>query len=131
MGETPEQEGRGMLTAGIIVTGIGVVFLLERLGIIPHIGDMWPLFPIIVGIALIVGGLRRDGRRERNRTRYSHRHESAPPPAPERQEPAPPAPPRDEPVGTASQDQEDSEYREGVRRDSERHDPARRGPGNA
>lgn len=126
MGEAPEQERRGMLTGGIIVLGIGVVFLLERLHIIPHIGDMWPLFPIIVGIALIVGGLRRGGTRDRSR--YSHRHDAGVPPAPERQEAAPP---RDEPVGAASREAEEEAYREGSRRDSERHDPARRGPGNA
>ena len=47
----------GQIQSGVIVLGVGVIFLLSNLGYIPNIGRMWPLFPIIVGIALIVGGL--------------------------------------------------------------------------
>ena len=50
-----------MLIGGIIVTGVGVLFLLIQLDIIPHVGHMWPLFPIIVGVALIVGSFRKPG----------------------------------------------------------------------
>ncbi len=63
MAEGKDDDRRGMLIAGVIVTGIGVLFLLIELRIIPRIGDMWPVIPIIVGIALIVGGLTRNGRR--------------------------------------------------------------------
>ncbi len=49
---------RGMLIGGLIVFGIGVFFLLAQLDIIPDLGDMWPIFPIIVGLALIVGSFR-------------------------------------------------------------------------
>lgn len=51
-------DGRGMITAGSIVLGVGVLFLLENLNIIPDFDIMWPIFPIIVGAALILGGLR-------------------------------------------------------------------------
>ena len=56
-----KNESRGMLVGGLIVTGIGVFFLLSELGIIPRVGDMWPIIPIIVGVALIVGSFRRPG----------------------------------------------------------------------
>ncbi len=54
-------ERGGMLVGGIIVTGVGVLFLLAELGIIPQVRRMWPLFPIIVGVALIVGSFRKPG----------------------------------------------------------------------
>ena len=50
-----------MLIGGIIVTGVGVLFLLDELDIIPSVGRMWPFFPIIVGVALIVGSFRKAG----------------------------------------------------------------------
>jgi len=53
-----ERGGHGMILSGSIVLGVGMIFLLRNLGIIPQIDVMWPLFPIIVGLALIVGGLR-------------------------------------------------------------------------
>lgn len=53
----------GQIQGGVIVMGVGSIFLLSNLGYIPSIGRMWPLFPIVVGIALILGGLmgRRGG----------------------------------------------------------------------
>jgi len=50
-----EADRRGTLIGGVIVLGIGIIFLLVNMGILPDIGDMWPLFPIVVGIALIIG----------------------------------------------------------------------------
>jgi hypothetical protein len=51
-----EKEGRhGMVIGGVIVLGIGVVFLLGNLRIIPDVGEMWPLILVVVGIALLVG----------------------------------------------------------------------------
>lgn len=47
----------GMLTGGLIVLGVGVLFLLVNLDIIPDLGKMWPVFPIIVGLALIISAL--------------------------------------------------------------------------
>jgi hypothetical protein len=52
----------GRLTAGLIILGVGILFLLERLDIIPGIDTVWPVFPIIVGIALIVSAFYRGGR---------------------------------------------------------------------
>lgn len=58
-----DNANHGQVQAGLIVLGVGVIFLLSNLGYIPDVGDMWPLFPIVVGIALIVGGLMRKGKR--------------------------------------------------------------------
>lgn len=58
MNENEKDAARhGMLTGGLIVFGVGVLFLLDELDIIPDIGKMWPIFPIIVGLALIIGAL--------------------------------------------------------------------------
>jgi hypothetical protein len=51
-------DGRGQITGGLIVLGVGLLFLARNLGWIPGFGTIWPIFPIIVGIALILGGLR-------------------------------------------------------------------------
>ncbi len=56
-----KNERGGMLIGGIIVTGVGVLFLLDELDFIPSVGRMWPIFPIIVGVALIVGSFRKAG----------------------------------------------------------------------
>jgi len=50
-----------MLTGGLIVLGIGVLFLLRNFGIIPDIGDMWPVILIIIGVALVVGSFKGIG----------------------------------------------------------------------
>lgn len=52
----------GQIQGGIIVLGVGIIFLLSNLGYIPGIGRMWPLLPIIVGVAIILGGLMSRGR---------------------------------------------------------------------
>lgn len=52
-----ENDRRGMIIGGLITLGIGLVFLLSNLRIIPSIGDMWPLIPMAVGVALLVGAL--------------------------------------------------------------------------
>ncbi len=49
---------KGSITAGIILVGIGFVFLLSNLGIIPSLGETWPLFLIIIGASLLIGALR-------------------------------------------------------------------------
>jgi hypothetical protein len=56
--EKEEKEDRhGMVMGGIIVLGIGVLFLLSNLDIIPDIGKMWPLILVVVGIALLIGAV--------------------------------------------------------------------------
>ena len=59
MEQDSKKDSRSSLIGGIILIGMGFVFLLSNLGIVPHIGTMWPLFLIIVGIAIILGGSRR------------------------------------------------------------------------
>ena len=53
------ESSRGMLTGGLITLGIGLLFLLINLDILPDMGDMWPLIPIIVGVALIVSSFKK------------------------------------------------------------------------
>ncbi len=60
-GMTHRGDKRGTLIGGLIVTGIGVFFLLDNFDVIPNMGKMWPIFPIIVGVALIVGSFRKRG----------------------------------------------------------------------
>ena len=57
--EKIDSERRGMLTGGMITLGVGVIFLLNTLGILPGMGHMWSMFPIVVGIALIVGSFHK------------------------------------------------------------------------
>ena len=54
-----EEERRGMLIGGLITLGVGLIFLLINLGILPEMRDMWPMIPIIVGVALIIGSFRK------------------------------------------------------------------------
>jgi hypothetical protein len=49
----------GMRIGGMIVTGIGIFFLLEELDLIPNVGRMWPVIPIIVGVSLLVTSFSR------------------------------------------------------------------------
>jgi hypothetical protein len=52
-------ERRGTLTGGVIVLGVGVLFLLINMDILPSMHDSWPVIPIIVGVALIVSSFYR------------------------------------------------------------------------
>lgn len=49
---------KGAFTGGIILLGIGLIFFLSNLNIIPDIGDSWPLFLIVIGIAMLYGAYR-------------------------------------------------------------------------
>ena len=58
MNHQDEKDDRhGMVIGGLIVLGLGVVFLLSNLNIIPDFGTMWPLVFVVVGIALLVGAV--------------------------------------------------------------------------
>ena len=46
----------GQVEGGTIVLGLGVLFLLINLDILPGLGDSWPVILIIVGLSLIIGG---------------------------------------------------------------------------
>ncbi len=51
------EDRTGMLIGGSIVLGVGALFLLVNMDILPPLDDSWPFFLIIVGLALIIGGL--------------------------------------------------------------------------
>jgi len=46
-----------MIIGGIIVLGVGLLFLLVNLEVLPGLGTSWPGFIVIVGLALIIGAL--------------------------------------------------------------------------
>lgn len=48
-------EKSGQLVGGFIVLGIGCLFLLVNMDILPPIRDTWPVILIVVGLALIIG----------------------------------------------------------------------------
>ena len=60
--EKQSSDRRGMLIGGTIVLGVGLLFLLINLDIVPGMHDMWPVFLIIVGVAVIVGGFYKGKR---------------------------------------------------------------------
>jgi len=49
----------GMLIGGIIVTGIGFLFLLSNMGILPDLRESWPVIMIVVGIAIVIGAFTK------------------------------------------------------------------------
>ncbi|MFQ6032398.1 MAG: LiaI-LiaF-like domain-containing protein [Candidatus Zixiibacteriota bacterium] len=66
--EEEKEDRHGMVIGGIIVLGIGIVFLLSNLNIIPHIGRMWPLILVVVGIALLMGAIVKKEPKKEDRT---------------------------------------------------------------
>ena len=65
MNHQHEKDDRhGMVIGGLIVLGLGVVFLLSNLEIIPDAGTMWPLVLVVIGIALLVGAVVKKERKE-------------------------------------------------------------------
>jgi len=46
----------GLLIGGTILIGIGLLFLLINLDILPNMGKSWPIIIIVIGAALIFGG---------------------------------------------------------------------------
>jgi uncharacterized membrane protein HdeD (DUF308 family) len=57
MHKEEKEDRHGMVIGGIIVLGIGVLFLLSNLDVIPNIGKMWPLILVVVGLALLIGAV--------------------------------------------------------------------------
>jgi len=51
------EDRSGMIIGGIIVLGVGLLFLLVNLEVLPGLGTSWPGFIVIVGLALIIGAL--------------------------------------------------------------------------
>ena len=52
-----KEDRRGMVIGGSIVLGIGLVFLLGNLGVIPDIDKTWPLVLVVIGVALLIGAI--------------------------------------------------------------------------
>ncbi|HKY32462.1 MAG TPA: DUF5668 domain-containing protein [Candidatus Polarisedimenticolia bacterium] len=57
MGQNERDDARGMLIGGLAALGVGVIFLLHNLGVIPDMDVSWPIFPILAGVGLIAGAL--------------------------------------------------------------------------
>jgi cadmium resistance protein CadD (predicted permease) len=54
----------GQMIGGFIVLAVGVIFLLHNFNLIPSIGKLWPVLPIIVGVGLIIGALKKTGSKD-------------------------------------------------------------------
>ena len=52
-----KDDRRGMVIGGSIVLGIGLVFFLGNMRIIPDIGETWPLILVVIGVALLIGAI--------------------------------------------------------------------------
>lgn len=51
-------ERRGSMLGGLVIIGIGIWFLMASLGVdLPSIGNMWPIFPTLGGMAFLVAYL--------------------------------------------------------------------------
>jgi hypothetical protein len=74
MNHQDEKDDRhGMVIGGLIVLGLGVVFLLSNLDIIPDFGTMWPLVFVVVGIALLVGAVvKKETKKEKEEDRIQN-----------------------------------------------------------
>jgi hypothetical protein len=59
-----KEDRRGLVIGGLIVLGIGLVFLLGNLGVIPDISATWPLILVVVGVALLIGTVIKKDRSE-------------------------------------------------------------------
>ena len=58
-GKNNSDERRGMIIGGLITMGVGVLFLLHNFDVIPGMQKMWPVIPVIVGVALIIGAFSK------------------------------------------------------------------------
>jgi Na+-transporting methylmalonyl-CoA/oxaloacetate decarboxylase gamma subunit len=70
-----KESRRGTVIGGLIVLGLGVVFLLANLEIIPDFGTMWPLVLVVIGIALLVGAIvKKEAKKEKEEERIHGPH---------------------------------------------------------
>jgi Domain of unknown function (DUF5668) len=60
-----DSDWRGGVIGGVIMLGVGTLFLLSNLELIPDIHVMWPVIVMIVGLALILGSLRKGRKPDR------------------------------------------------------------------
>lgn len=78
---TEEKDDRhGKLIGGVILIGIGLVFLLSNWEIIPDFSESWPIIIIVIGFALLLGARRKGG--EEKKSTEQKPGEPPPPPAP-------------------------------------------------
>jgi hypothetical protein len=49
----------GTIMAAMGMIGVGVVFLLINLNILPSWRDSWPIFLIAIGVAMVIGAFTR------------------------------------------------------------------------
>jgi hypothetical protein len=60
-----KDDRHGKLIGGIILIGIGLIFLLSNWGIIPDFSESWPIVLIVIGVALIlVAGRKNEEKKE-------------------------------------------------------------------
>jgi hypothetical protein len=59
-----KEDRHGMVIGGLIVLGIGLIFLLSNLEIIPDLGRMWPLILVVIGVALLFGAIFKKGEKK-------------------------------------------------------------------
>ena len=59
MADYTKDDRHGSPVGGIIILGIGLFFLAVQMDYLPPVGESWPIFLVIVGVALIVGAFFR------------------------------------------------------------------------
>jgi len=52
-----DKKNGGQAVGGIILLGLGILFLLINFDMVPGLEKSWPVIIIIVGLALIIKGL--------------------------------------------------------------------------
>jgi hypothetical protein len=63
-GHNKKDDRSGQIIGGLIVLAVGVIFLLHNFNLIPSIGKLWPVIPIIIGVGLIIGALMKKQNRD-------------------------------------------------------------------
>jgi len=66
MSDYTKSDHRGSMVSGIIILGVGLYFLGVNYEYLPPVGDSWPFFLVIVGVALIFSNLFRKRRTDNN-----------------------------------------------------------------
>jgi len=62
-----DQDDRsGLIIGGSILIGVGLLFFLVNLDILPGFHKSWPVFIIIVGLSLLLGSLGKRKRRKKD-----------------------------------------------------------------
>jgi putative Mn2+ efflux pump MntP len=54
-----QKDPRGKMISGIILLGLGVLFLLNNLDVI-YFEESWPFILILVGLAMLIGAMFRN-----------------------------------------------------------------------